>query len=394
MKKLFLFLISISILFTLVGCEKTDNSGDEDSSDSESVESVADADSGDDIDEIEEDVDDDAEDEQDEIIQSNREDTVAQGSSELADDSGYGFSYNSVNVFDLDFSTAWCPEQGDENPTLTLSFPGKVELEQVGIVGGFGRDEAIFFQNNRLKNVEVWYDNKREAVGEFNFKDEYGMQFFEMPEGAAEQIKFVVKDVYAGSKYDDVCVAEVDFWSDWVDTKDAVAAENYYEKHKADFAVRPIGLKDLDMSLSPYTFSCGRVDYSMIDIDDAHGMGGVQYYHKTSKEFLYGYDGGHFNEFFFEYMEDSTKPTISAEMNQWAELGDKITIKWIKTSGFMTEDFKPVVEEVSEVSVKECPNGAYFVHDRFDSLTGLGSYVVKLYSGNKLIGSQNFRRVQ
>ena len=43
--------------------------------------------------------------------------------------------------------------------------PEITKLGTVGIVGGYARDEKIFLQNNRLKTVEVWYDDLPEAFG-------------------------------------------------------------------------------------------------------------------------------------------------------------------------------------------------------------------------------------
>jgi len=224
-----------------------------------------------------------------ELSDISKDDLVASGSSELSDNSGYGFAYDAENVFDMDFSTAWCPKASDVPAELTIDLPDNVTLGNVGIVGGFGRDESIYMQNNRLKTVEVWYDDQPEALEEFNFEDEYEMQFFEMPNEPGKKVTFKIMDVYPGSKYDDTCIAEVDFFNEWVATEDADAAMNYYKEHKAAFAVRPVGVEMLRMTYSPFLTACGQMNTSNLDrIDDGEGPMERSYYQISNNAFLYG----------------------------------------------------------------------------------------------------------
>jgi len=332
-------------------------------------------------------------------FESSRETTIAEGSSELKDDTGYGFAYSAANVLDLDYSTAWCPNMAEDAiPVLTLNFPEPTKLSTVGIVGGFARDEDIFFKNSRLKTVEVWYDDQPEALGELHFEDKYEMQFFQMPEDSVKSVKFKVMEVYSGSKYKDTCVAEIDFWSGWVSQKDAVAAVNYYEEYKASSSIRPVGVdkvdiifarEDLGVNVDDLTLDCGQID--MTNVIKQEWDGGFDYLWKydIDKHEIYG-DGSH--EFLGRYSDgwwnasSGESPILSVLLNNSAKEEDVFTVKWIQT-GFILPGFIPVLVEEKEIKPKVCEDGSLYLSDAL-SKAGAATFRVEVYYGSKLITSQ------
>lgn len=301
------------------------------------------------------------------IYDFSRESTTLSGSSELEDDSGYGFAYSASNIFDIDYSTAWCPS-GEENHELTINFSEPLELGTVGIVGGFARDEKIYFQNNRLKTLEVFYDE--ESVGDLSFEDEYEMQFFDMPKGEVRVLRLRVKDVYPGSKYDDTCIAEVDFWSEYVEQKDATAAYNYYQQYKADAAIKPVGVKSINFfhlsGMGPMSPACGDEYYALIPSDSSD----------------------------FE-----SAPGIYIKFNEYAKVGDKVTIKVSEerpsTLDREDEEFYiyELVLKITESEIKKCEDGNLYVME-FMSDVDFGLFgrneKVQIFYKDKLIGSQGF----
>ena len=162
-------------------------------------------------------------------------------SSVLEDNTGIGFGYYQEMAFDKDFSTAWCSAESD-NATMRIVFDSEVQFGKMGIVPGFARDEAIFAQNPRVKDLDVKIDGDHLGVLSFSFDDKYGMQFVDLSAHSGSEIELNVRGFYEGSKYDDVCIAEVDFWSDYVLEEDAGEALKYYEENKADGAVRPVDI--------------------------------------------------------------------------------------------------------------------------------------------------------
>ncbi len=323
-------------------------------------------------------------------FESSRETTVATGSSELEDDTAYGFAYNSSNVLDLDYSTSWCSTDEGVPQVLSLSFPEVTELGTVGIVGGYARDEKIFFQNNRLKTVEVWYDDLPEAVDELHFEDVYGMQFFDLTQEEAQTVKFKIMETYPGSKYTDTCVAEVDLWSDWVEQKDADAAYNYYLEYKEGFSARPVGISSLSMGFftdsAPYLNTCKQVDMSLVEkiyYEAGMSKGITDYYDIRTDEFLYSYNSNYdFWGTFSDYGEPYKEAVVNAEMNSWARAGDTVDVRWTRGNELVASE---------EVIVTEC-QGKFYISANAGSLDGSGApmFEVQLYYEDRLIGEARF----
>lgn len=323
------------------------------------------------------------------IFQSSRENTVATGSSELQDDTSYGFAYSATNVLDLDYSTSWCPTEENSPQILTLQFPESTELGTVGIVGGYARDEKIFFENNRLKTVEVWYDDLPEAVDELHFEDVYGMQFFDLTQEKAQTVRFRIMETYPGSKYTDTCVAEVDIWSEWVEQKDANAAYDYYLEYKEAFSALPVGIESIALGFfddpQPYLDDCKLFDESKITSTTHASMGAeiTDYFDAASNEFLYSYNQSHdFWGTHYDYMEPPGKVVVNIEMDAQAKEGDEIRIVWL-------EEGQMIAYEYYEVFA--CDDGLYISADaHFLDSKKSGDNQIQIYYKDRLIGEVDY----
>ncbi len=168
-----------------------------------------------------------------------RDEVVVTASSTLTDTSGVGFDYSPGQVIDQDFSTSWVEAASgdgiDEWIKMQFSAPAKINI--LGIVPGFARDNDIYLENNRIKSFELEFSDGTTITEQLI--DRYGMHFVAFPTIDTDYIKLTIKSVYAGSKYDDSPIAELDIWSDYVLNMDAQAALDYYETYKESSALEP-----------------------------------------------------------------------------------------------------------------------------------------------------------
>lgn len=158
-------------------------------------------------------------------VSCDRDETEAEASSSLPYDLSTQISYEPVFSFDENWSTSWCSEE--EHPNLTLTFNSPTDLGKLGLVGGYATTEELYFQNDRIKSLGLSYngsDPKHGFDDIFFLEDTYDMQFVDLNEKEIGSIRFEVLEVYPGSKYTDLCLAEIDIWSDFVATSDAKSA--------------------------------------------------------------------------------------------------------------------------------------------------------------------------
>jgi len=150
-----------------------------------------------------------------------------------------GYDYSPSQVIDQDFSTSWVEGvDGDGiNEWIKMQFSGAGQINTLGIVPGFAKNTTLYQENNRIKTVELEFSDGSSITNELS--DEYGMHFIEFPTKDTSYIKMTIKDIYAGTKYTDSPVAELDIWSDYVLNKDAKAALDYYETYKKPSASAP-----------------------------------------------------------------------------------------------------------------------------------------------------------
>lgn len=121
-------------------------------------------------------------------------------------------TYEPEKAYDDNLASAWV--EGVAGPGigewLTLRFERPVTITRLGLDIGFDRDEAIFFQNHRVRRARVSFSNGDEQTLEFG--DQRGVQYATMNHGPVEWITVTIEGVYTGAPYDDTPIAEVIAW--------------------------------------------------------------------------------------------------------------------------------------------------------------------------------------
>ncbi len=296
-------------------------------------------------------------------------------SSTLVDDTNIGFNYEPAMVSDGDFSTAWCRASGDTKPSIVFDFSRPVKADKFGIVPGFARDEKIYKQNNRIKKATLLFDDKDPM--EVEFKDEYGMQFLVLDGKEFSKIKLVIDDVYKGNKYDDTCISEWDFASDYVQKGDSAAAMNFYVKEKKADALRPYDIINV-------------VDFSM-DPPDKCGNPVRGYSDPASAEAGYA-------------MLWDLPVYLSASVNEFGREGDKVEVRWysdqLKLVGDDVVHQGYILETVQkDVPVIKACDGKLYVHTSLydfshNNLMWDGKDKAEIYSQGKFVGFGYFNLSQ
>ncbi|MFT6282018.1 MAG: hypothetical protein ACJA0U_002151 [Salibacteraceae bacterium] len=134
-------------------------------------------------------------------------------------------NYNVKNIFDLNYKTAWVegvPGYGI-GEKITYTFPGDhPRVTQIIIVNGYVISEEAWFNNSRVKTLNVYFNN--ELFATLHLKDTKNDQVFEFdPIGYVRTEKdkgkdtpnwtlsFEIVEVYEGDVYDDTAISELYF---------------------------------------------------------------------------------------------------------------------------------------------------------------------------------------
>lgn len=316
-------------------------------------------------------------------IVNEKNEFLVEADSVLVDDTNIGFNYEPAMVSDQDFSTSWCTKDGGAKGELIMTFQEFVKAEKVGIVPGFGRDDVIYFQNNRIKELEISFATDAEFgnTQKVSLPDEYKMHFIDLEGAEFNKVKFAIKDIYKGSKYKDTCIAEVDFWSDFVKSEDAAAAMNYYVKYKKDFALEPYDI-------------IGKVVMTNNPADKCNNPGKMSGW-KGEEEMATTEDG--------TYVFYNGDIYVSAYVNEYGKEGDVLEVKWyqelVDINNTDENGFKHVgwdLKGMEEVSVVKSCDGKLYVHSDGEGITGpnLSGSKVDFYHKGKFVGGAKFAVTQ
>lgn len=128
-------------------------------------------------------------------------------------------TYIGQNAHDFDHTSVWA--EGADGPgigeSLTYEFAGKCpRITTVNILNGHVKSEKAWRENNRVKQLRVYYEGKPLAI--LDLKDTREQQCFEVgtlgynDEHAPKwQLRFEIVEVYKGTKYDDTVISELSF---------------------------------------------------------------------------------------------------------------------------------------------------------------------------------------
>jgi hypothetical protein len=136
--------------------------------------------------------------------------------------------YQPNNVSDNNKSTAWVEGKKNAgigeylNIDITPYFAGgKLEgsylVKKIGIINGYTKSDDTYKNNNRVKKIELGVTaftvdevQQVDNVAVFELKDHQEIQFFELNKPIkASILKFTIRDIYKGDKYDDTCISEI-----------------------------------------------------------------------------------------------------------------------------------------------------------------------------------------
>lgn len=133
--------------------------------------------------------------------------------------------YSVANLVDENIKTAWVEGKegsgigewvkinfGDIFANISgYNFTEGRDINSINIINGYAKNETIYYANNRVKKLEISFNDGTSFVTEL--KDGIlEQQKIELPEPKkVSSVKFTILDVYQGSKYDDTCISEIAF---------------------------------------------------------------------------------------------------------------------------------------------------------------------------------------
>ena len=123
-----------------------------------------------------------------------------------------GTVYGAAFLNDGDTSTPW--EEGVEGDgigeQITYEPESGTKLQVIRIYPGNGRSDKAFQENNRPKTITLEIDGKKQTL---NFDDAGHFYTFSSKKPVtAKQVKLIIDSVYPGSKWQDTCISEVEFY--------------------------------------------------------------------------------------------------------------------------------------------------------------------------------------
>lgn len=139
------------------------------------------------------------------------------------------WSYSVKNLFDGNKASAWCTKFNKEDENMSVSdegflkiyFQKPVYIKSIKIWNGYQKTKELYNANHRVKDL---YIEKVLAGGrtypldnKVQLKDSMDAQEISMSEGWTQSINlfrtkeliFDILDIYSGSKYDDLCISEM-----------------------------------------------------------------------------------------------------------------------------------------------------------------------------------------
>lgn len=123
-----------------------------------------------------------------------------------------GTVYGAAFLSDGDTSTPW--EEGVEGDgigeQITYEPEAGTKIQAIRIYPGNGRSDKAFQENNRPKTMTLEIDGKKQTL---DFDDAGHFYTFSSKKPVtAKKVKLIIDSVYQGSKWQDTCISEVEFY--------------------------------------------------------------------------------------------------------------------------------------------------------------------------------------
>jgi hypothetical protein len=133
------------------------------------------------------------------------------------------FTYGAMNAHDFNHESVWATDGNGIGQYLTFTFAGNnPRITSVAILNGHVKSEKAWRDNSRVKTLLMYYNDKPYRLLEL--EDSRSLQYFDVDtvgygpdvENAPKwTLKFEIKEVYPGAKYQDCVIA--DFIFDGID---------------------------------------------------------------------------------------------------------------------------------------------------------------------------------
>lgn len=150
------------------------------------------------------------------IISAWRKDGISIQASDCLFDSKCPLKYSIQNAFDGDPATSYVENTEDNLMRIVfrqISIRKDLEIK-FSIINGYGSNASLYEANNRIKKCGLANGANTPFLVELNDMNlSYQAKTIKRDESAYTGLfEFVVTDIYKGSKYNDTCIAELNFW--------------------------------------------------------------------------------------------------------------------------------------------------------------------------------------
>ena len=127
---------------------------------------------------------------------------------------GAGYTFVATNLIDGSLSTSWQPARSERGSPLwvRLEFDSPVTVTSVGIANGFQTKDRFgdeFLLNRRIATGRLRFEDASELPIRFA-EDARGYVRFAVPRKATRTVELVVDEMFAGSKWSDLAVSEIE----------------------------------------------------------------------------------------------------------------------------------------------------------------------------------------
>ena len=139
--------------------------------------------------------------------------SIAGASHSSADVEGNGYIHSAFLALDRDIKTCWAEGITGHGigESITINFNETCKVSGMNIWTGHQKTEDLFYKNNRPTKIRIVGSDGSNEV--YNLNDAMGKQSvsFKRPI-SVNNIKIVIEEVAKGNKYQDTCIAEVEFF--------------------------------------------------------------------------------------------------------------------------------------------------------------------------------------
>lgn len=123
-------------------------------------------------------------------------------------------SYDATNLIDDNISSCWCEGANGNGIGESVCFSSSKDqaVEGFMIWSGYQESDYLYDINARPKAIAVYADD--DYVGSFELKDSglHSQKVVLEEPIIAKSLTIKITDVYPGSKYEDCCISEIDFY--------------------------------------------------------------------------------------------------------------------------------------------------------------------------------------